>query len=412
MTFVSYAQNFEDVMLWRALKNVENGFYVDVGAWSPDLDSVTRLFYERSWRGINIEPNPDFYKQYLTSRKGDVNLNIALSNEEGRTVIYFVDNPGLSSLDKEIAESHKDIGFDSKPSEVIVSTLQATLTEHAKDLDIHFLKVDVEGFEKQVLLGNDWTQFRPWVLLIEATKPMSQDENYEEWESIVIDAGYVFAYADGLNRFYVATEHQELLSAFKYPPNVFDDFVLHNQVMTEVKASEAEAEARKAKAKACEAEASAQQAETKAQQAEVKAQQAEVKAQQAEAKAQQAEAASNQSLMQLHAVYASTSWRITAPLRWIGRLVRMIHPRSLKPKLKLLLQHAALYANRRPWIRRIALSVLARFPGLKARLFQSLASRHNPAPNVPSELAHLSPRARKIYDDMKSALAKRQQGNS
>lgn len=33
MTFVSYAQNFEDVMLYRALKHVEKGFYIDVGAW-------------------------------------------------------------------------------------------------------------------------------------------------------------------------------------------------------------------------------------------------------------------------------------------------------------------------------------------------------------------------------------------
>ncbi len=63
MTFISYAQNFEDVMLWRALKHVERGFYIDVGAFSPDLDSVTRAFSERGWRGINIEPNPHYLAQ-------------------------------------------------------------------------------------------------------------------------------------------------------------------------------------------------------------------------------------------------------------------------------------------------------------------------------------------------------------
>jgi hypothetical protein len=30
--FISYAQNYEDVMLFRALKNINQGFYVDVGA--------------------------------------------------------------------------------------------------------------------------------------------------------------------------------------------------------------------------------------------------------------------------------------------------------------------------------------------------------------------------------------------
>lgn len=61
---ISYAQNFEDVMLWRALKHVKKGFYVDVGAWSPDNDSVTRFFYENGWHGINIEPNSDFNAEY------------------------------------------------------------------------------------------------------------------------------------------------------------------------------------------------------------------------------------------------------------------------------------------------------------------------------------------------------------
>ena len=56
MTFISYAQNFEDVILWRAFKNLQNGFYVDVGANDPINDSVTQAFYEKGWRGINIEP--------------------------------------------------------------------------------------------------------------------------------------------------------------------------------------------------------------------------------------------------------------------------------------------------------------------------------------------------------------------
>lgn len=56
MTFISYAQNYEDVMLHRALKGVEKGFYIDVGANDPVQYSVTKAFYERGWRGINIEP--------------------------------------------------------------------------------------------------------------------------------------------------------------------------------------------------------------------------------------------------------------------------------------------------------------------------------------------------------------------
>ena len=38
---ISYAQNFEDVLLARAFRNRDRGFYIDVGAWHPVFDSVT-----------------------------------------------------------------------------------------------------------------------------------------------------------------------------------------------------------------------------------------------------------------------------------------------------------------------------------------------------------------------------------
>ena len=46
-------------MLWRAFHDARPGFYVDVGAADPDADSVTRAFYDRGWRGIDVEPLPE-----------------------------------------------------------------------------------------------------------------------------------------------------------------------------------------------------------------------------------------------------------------------------------------------------------------------------------------------------------------
>ena len=54
---VTFAQNREDLMLDGILRTVSVGFYVDVGANHPDMDSVTKLFYEKGWSGINVEPN-------------------------------------------------------------------------------------------------------------------------------------------------------------------------------------------------------------------------------------------------------------------------------------------------------------------------------------------------------------------
>ncbi len=100
--------------------------------------------------------------------------------------------------------------------------------------DVHWLKIDVEGLEEQVLRGWDSTVLRPWIILIEATVPMSTKLNYEAAELIIVEAGYSFVYFDGLNRFYVAPEHPELASAFTSPPNVFDEFSLSGLASSEM----------------------------------------------------------------------------------------------------------------------------------------------------------------------------------
>jgi hypothetical protein len=69
MRFISYAQNNEDVLLWRALGHVQDGFYIDVGASDPVEHSVTRAFYDAGWRGINIEPLPAHIEAFASSAR-------------------------------------------------------------------------------------------------------------------------------------------------------------------------------------------------------------------------------------------------------------------------------------------------------------------------------------------------------
>lgn len=226
LPFVSYAQNYEDVMLWRALQSVEIGFYIDVGAQSPESDSVTKAFSLLGWRGVNIEPHPTYFDQLRQMRPRDVNLDVAIGEQSGLLTMNFVDESGLSTADREIASRHAAAGYTIRTQEVKMVTLADVWHMHVPFAqEVHFLKVDVEGLECSVLSGNDWRGNRPWIVLVEATLPNSQIENYDAWEPILLDASYQFVYADGLNRYYVAGERPELTAAFKYPPNVFDSFI-------------------------------------------------------------------------------------------------------------------------------------------------------------------------------------------
>lgn len=226
MQFVSYAQNYEDVMLRRALQDVKQGFYIDVGAQREELDSVTKAFSLAGWRGINIEPHPGYFKELVHGRPHDINLDVAIGEHEGMLNISFIDDTGLSTADSEIANQHAAAGYVIRTQEVAMLTLASVWRRHVPvGQPVHFLKVDVEGLERAVLAGNDWNTNRPWIVLVEATLPNSQVENHASWESIMLNAGYTFVYADGLNRFYLAPEHSDRVASFKYPPNVFDGFI-------------------------------------------------------------------------------------------------------------------------------------------------------------------------------------------
>lgn len=158
--------------------------------------------------------------------------------------------------------------------------------------------------------------------------------------------------------------------------------------------------------------------EAKAQQAETKAQQAEVRATQLQSELNAVHAANHHHWQlaearapQIEAIYQTYSWRITAPLRRISSVMRGLTPSAFKPRIKVLLQHAALYIRRRPGLKNAALRGLHRFPGLKSRLFRVVADiKTQPVPreNVPTDIAHLPPRALQIHTDLKAAIERRQ----
>ncbi len=222
--FVSYAQNGEDVVLWRALRDVARGRYVEVGANHPSEMSVTKAFYDNGWSGITVEPVPEFARMHREARPRDTLVEAAITDADVDTItLHEIPGTGLSTLVDSVSSTHEGSGWSHRDIEVAARRLEDVLDEHlAPDGPIHFLLVDVEGAERSVLGSLDLHRWRPWVLVIEATNPLSTEPSHAVWEGDVLAAGYRFCLFDGLSRFYVAEEHAELAPRLSYPACVHD----------------------------------------------------------------------------------------------------------------------------------------------------------------------------------------------
>lgn len=225
--FLSFAQNGEDVVLWRALSDVAHGRYIDVGANHPRVDSVTRAFYDRGWSGITVEPDPFYAQLQRDERPRDIQVEAAITaKDRDEMVFYVVDQTGLSTLDADLASLHGSEGFTTHEMTITTRRIDSVLEEVGwQGSDIHFMLIDTEGAEREVLESFDLRVWRPWVLVVEATVPNSTASTRGEWEQIVLSAGYRFSMFDGLSCFYVAEEHEALLGRpLSYAACILDNY--------------------------------------------------------------------------------------------------------------------------------------------------------------------------------------------
>jgi FkbM family methyltransferase len=227
---ISYAQNYEDILLARVLPEPD-GFYIDIGANHPVFHSVTKLFSERGWRGINVEPSQVVFQLLAEDRPRDINLNVGLGSSVGMMTFYeATERHGWSTFRPELSEHYRGQGVAIAEVSVPVTTLAKVCEEHV-DRTIDFLKIDAEGFEREILLGADFSRWRPRILVIENAWP-------ETWEPLIDGFDYLPATFDGLNRFYVRSEDRDLLPAFASTANVLDNFVPYEYVRLFREASE------------------------------------------------------------------------------------------------------------------------------------------------------------------------------
>jgi hypothetical protein len=192
---ISFAQEGEDLLLERIFYNRKEGFYVDIGAHHPFRFSNTMLFYKKGWNGINIDPSPGSMKKFKIFRSRDLNLELSVSNNPQEITYYRFADSALNTFSKVLAEKRISDGSNRliETKKLKPVSLYEILVRHLNNNSIiDYMSIDVEGHEFEVVSSNDWTIYRPKVVLVEILYKTLKDLHKDRTAQFLKKNGYHF----------------------------------------------------------------------------------------------------------------------------------------------------------------------------------------------------------------------------
>src|SRR4030042_7031638 len=77
-----YGQYGEDIKVWPLFRNQQSGYFVEVGAMEGIRFSNTYFYELRGWKGICVEPHPDYAKLLKKNRPGSAVIQAAAGTED------------------------------------------------------------------------------------------------------------------------------------------------------------------------------------------------------------------------------------------------------------------------------------------------------------------------------------------
>jgi FkbM family methyltransferase len=170
------------------------GFYVDVGANDPVLDSQSQHLEVLGWTGLLVEPDPDCCELLRQSRKGVV-IEMACSSPENAGKLLQLNRAGPHSTleDQPIA-----LGAVIRSTvQVRCDTLDAMLRANSAPVGFDLLSIDIEGHELVALSGFDFAYWQPRLVLIE------DHVTHHQKHALMRRNGYQLILRTGLNSWYV-----------------------------------------------------------------------------------------------------------------------------------------------------------------------------------------------------------------
>lgn len=165
---INFSQTGEEIVIQWILKDIKQGFYLDVGCHHPYKISNTFQLYLNGWQGIAIDANPILIEKWKRKRKNDIPLVAAISDEEKEVTFYEFKESEVNTIDEGMVQEWKQkFNYRSErklTTQTLTSILDKYLPENQK---IDLLTVDVEGNDFNVIKSIDLSKYRPKLIVVE-----------------------------------------------------------------------------------------------------------------------------------------------------------------------------------------------------------------------------------------------------
>jgi hypothetical protein len=164
-----FSQHGEDTFLLNYFGKGFKGTYIDIGSSHPFRISNTYCLYRNGWNGIAVDPIPAFKLLYRFWRPRDKFLNLGIAPESGTLNYYELTPSVLSSFNKNYIEDliKQEKAEIQKNYIVNVITPDHLFELYAKDNEVNFLSIDIEGLDISVLKAINFKKYRPALIGIE-----------------------------------------------------------------------------------------------------------------------------------------------------------------------------------------------------------------------------------------------------
>jgi len=194
----------EQILVREFFGNKSHGFYVDVGANDPIIESQTYHLEESGWHGLLIEPLTSYCDRLKANRKGIVIQHACSAPENHNKVLKLLVAGGHSTLN----ENPIALGTKTNESvEVVCKTLDSILEHNDVAKHFDFISIDIEGHEMEMFKGFTLEKWQPQLVLLE-----DHVTNHDK-HAFMVRNHYQLLMRTGLNSWYVPRQVNYQFSA-------------------------------------------------------------------------------------------------------------------------------------------------------------------------------------------------------